>query len=271
MSEGFPADWLALREPYDGAARSERLVDALAAWAAGRQDLEVADLGAGTGSTLRRLAPRLGGARWTLVELDPALQAAGEALLAGSAGDGVAWRYLRLDLASGLERLADVAPRLITASALLDLVSEDWMGRLAALVGRTGAAFYAALTIDGRLAWRPQDPDDDAVLRLVAAHQRTGKGFGGEALGPTAVAALRRAFADLPGELLIEPADWRLGPADHGIQAALLEGYVASAAAMSPADAAAVQAWGRRRAALIEAGGSELTVGHLDLLFLPAA
>ena len=47
MSASFPADWLALREPYDHAARDARLAGRLAAWAARRATLDIVDLGAG--------------------------------------------------------------------------------------------------------------------------------------------------------------------------------------------------------------------------------
>ena len=52
------ADWLALREPADAAARSAELVDRLAL----RPPLLIHDLGSGTGSMARWLAPRLPGA-----------------------------------------------------------------------------------------------------------------------------------------------------------------------------------------------------------------
>jgi Methyltransferase domain len=130
MSEGFAAGWLALREPYDAAARSSELLSRLAAWRAGRGLLRVTDLGAGTGSNLRCAAPSLGGAQdWTLVELDPALIAAGHERLAQAE---VGWHYRRLDLARDLERLGAESVDLITASALLDLVGEAWLRRLVA-------------------------------------------------------------------------------------------------------------------------------------------
>ena len=73
MTERFAADWLALREPFDHAARSvalaRRLADRLAAhgracsiWAAG------------TGSLFRFLAPIIGrGQDWILLDADAAL------------------------------------------------------------------------------------------------------------------------------------------------------------------------------------------------------
>jgi SAM-dependent methyltransferase len=72
VSERFDADWLALREPFDHAARSLRLARRLAERLPARPRLM--DLGAGTGSMFRFLAPIIGrGQNWTLVDADAAL------------------------------------------------------------------------------------------------------------------------------------------------------------------------------------------------------
>ena len=268
MSEGFSADWLALREPYDAQARSASLLARLAAWRGGHDMLRVVDLGAGTGSNLRVTAAALGGAQdWTLVELDPALIAAGHERLAQAE---VAWRYRRLDLAQDLERLGEQPVDLIAASALLDLVDAAWLSRLVAWRAETGAALHIALTFDGRIEWRPPDDGDSVVAGLVLAHQHGDKGFG-PALGPNAVAVLRSLLAGVRGELLVDASDWALAAADRAIQAALLDSYAAAAGATAPEQRATTEAWQVRRRRLIAAGRSSLRVGHLDLLFLPEA
>ncbi|MFO1037373.1 MAG: class I SAM-dependent methyltransferase [Geminicoccaceae bacterium] len=260
MSEGFSSDWLSLREPYDRAARSQDLLGRLAAWAAG-SPLHVLDLGAGTGSNLRCTAAGLGtDQRWTLVEIDQGLIAAGQRL---SAPQGVSVEWRRADLAAELEGLADVQANVITSSALLDLVSRRWLLRLLALRARLGAALYVVLTYDGRIEWSPAEPLDGLVLSLVNRHQGTDKGFG-PALGPMAAAAL----GDLP-DVHTATSDWRFGPADRAIQQALLDGYVSAALAMAPEQEGPIRAWAERRAALIAEGASSLTVGHIDALVLP--
>ena len=70
MTERFDADWLALRERFDHAARSvalaRRLADALPA-----RRPRLVDLGAGTGSLFRFLAPIIGrGQDWILIDAD---------------------------------------------------------------------------------------------------------------------------------------------------------------------------------------------------------
>ena len=72
MTERFAADWLALREPFDHAARSVALAQRLADRLPARPQL--VDLAGGTGSMFRFLAPIIGrGQDWTLVDADAAL------------------------------------------------------------------------------------------------------------------------------------------------------------------------------------------------------
>ncbi|MEL7014205.1 MAG: methyltransferase domain-containing protein, partial [Pseudomonadota bacterium] len=69
---GFSSDWLALREPADGAARDAALL-ARAAEAAGPAPV-ILDLGCGTGSTTRAMADQLPqSTQWRLLDGDAAL------------------------------------------------------------------------------------------------------------------------------------------------------------------------------------------------------
>lgn len=265
---GFAHDWLALREPYDHAARAPELGQRLAGWADGRARLRVVDLGSGTGSNLRATAPALPCPQaWTLVEHDPALIAAGTAALAGLPADVTA-AYADIDLARDLASAIPAGTNLVTTAAFLDLVSEAWLDELVALVLERRAALHVVLTCDGGLRWRPGDIFDAEMKRLFEMHQRTDKGFG-PALGPDAVAALETRLRPANGELLVAASDWRLGYADQALQTALLEGYSRAAAEIAPGQAAEIADWQAQRARQIAAGRSEHRVGHKDLLWLP--
>ena len=79
----FSADWLALREPADVAARSSELTRAIAEALGHERVLDVLDLAAGTGSNLRYLTDRLPAhQRWLLVDHDPVLLAEAPARIA---------------------------------------------------------------------------------------------------------------------------------------------------------------------------------------------
>ena len=101
-----------------------------------------------------------------------------------------------LDLSTLDDREIFDGRQLVTASALLDLVSEPWLCALANRCAECGAAALFALSYDGRIACSPEDPDDGAIVSLVNEHQRTDKGFG-PALGPDATDAAERCFGDL--------------------------------------------------------------------------
>ena len=68
---GFSAQWLALREPYDVAARSPTVLDAVVAAFRGQMSIAVVDLACGTGATFRAIGPRLPPRQnWRLVDND---------------------------------------------------------------------------------------------------------------------------------------------------------------------------------------------------------
>ena len=279
MSATFDPAWLALREPVDHRSRAAAAVSLLApAWRAGGWS-RVVDLGAGTGSNLRYLAPRLPGIRsWTLVDHDAAL------LARAAAPDGAELTRVVGDLAGeGLDAVAGSNADLVTASALLDLTSKDWLGALVAACRGSGSAALFALNYDGGIQWhaaaddpRPSDdPDDALVRRSVNAHQRRDKGLG-PALGPMAGLTAEIAFRAAGYRAWLLPSPWRLGPADAALARALVDGWEAAAVEQlreaTPADAPGVdrvRAWAERRRTTIAAGRFGLTVGHVDLLALP--
>ncbi len=254
----FTADWLALREPADRRARHAGLCRQVRALLDRRPRLKVVDLGAGSGANLRFLAPLLARPQhWLLVERDAALLALAEAL--PRAGITPLVRDLARDLSGiGLEQ-AD----LVTASALLDLVSTPWLETLIAACRPTRALLHVALTVDGRVAWSPTDPEDEAVLAAFRRHQRGDKGFG-PALGSEAAQTAERLLQRAGYQVRAARSDWQLGADEAALQEALLAGQAdAAAEATSDLD---VAGWQERRRAIIEAGDSRVRIGHRDLL-----
>lgn len=261
MSGGsFDADWLALREPADTAARSIVLARRLRAMTPPDGNWRIIDLGAGTGANRRWLKPRLGGRQhWTLADNDPRL-------LRHAVGPGL--RRIELDLSEGLDPLNFRRADLITASALLDLVSEAWLQRLIARCRESGAALLFALSYDGHIAWNPADGDDDLVRHLVNRHQRGDKGFGAS-LGPAAGTVAAKLLRDGGYRVRVAPSSWRLGAGQSLLQMALLDGWLTAAMETAPDQAKALKAWAVRRRQHIATGESHLVVGHVDVLAVP--
>ena len=266
---GFSAAWLDLRAPADSRARSATLINKLLDWRQGQAVLRVCDLGAGAGANLGFLAPQLGGGQhWTLIDQDQALLDL--ALQRGRLLGLERLTVSRTDMAAPMWLAgADLAAfDLVTASALLDLVSADWLDRLLAQGAAAGCAFLFALTYDGRVRWSPQDAEDAAVVAALNRHQRSDKGFG-PALGPDAASHAEHALTARDYRVSTAASDWRLGPAEAGLQQTLAEGWVAAARELEPARHDPLDKWLGRRRAWIDAGRSSLEVGHVDLFARP--
>jgi SAM-dependent methyltransferase len=263
VTETFEESWLELREPLDHRSRSSELLAPLRAWWDLQSGGEVLDLGCGTGSNLRYLAPHLPSAtRWTLIDHD-----AGLLSRLTSAGGAITLRAVRRDLGEWDMGEVDRA-QLVTASALLDLVSERWLVSLVDACARAGAAALFALSYDGRIEWRDADPDDALVTDAVNAHQRRDKGFG-PALGPTASATAEQLFRARGYEVLARPSDWVLGGAHAALADALIEGWAGAATEQRPEHAERVRAWAARRRRAGARTDLTLRVGHQDVLALP--
>ena len=264
--ESFSADWLALREPADHAARSAALTTQIADRLRTRPGRRAVDLAAGSGSNVRYLLPRLPHvAHWTLVDYDAALLAQAWRLVTPVAREaGVGFDVRQGDLRA-LEALPLDGCGLVTASALLDLVSAEWLRAFAARCREAGVDVLCTLSYDGRITCTPPDEGDDAVRALVNQHQRTDKGFG-PALGPGAAQAAVEAFEATGFAVHTAESDWVLDAAHAELQRQLLAGWAGAARELAPADAAAIDAWLARRLAQVDTSASRIMVGHVDLL-----
>lgn len=265
-SEAF-AQWLALREPADDAARSKALARKVAELVAAHDPVRVVDLATGTGSNIRYLIPHLRDRQdWLAVDRNPVLL---EKLAARMSH----WtmpldcqiRARQLDLGS-LEAANVIAGRhLVTGSALLDLVSEAWLRSLASQCRAAGAVLLFTISYNGRFSCIPEEPEDGLVLDLFNRHQRAATGLGGPAAGPDSVEIAARCFADAGYDVDRAPSDWNLGPAESALQRLLIEAWAQPAAEMAPERASAIDSWRTRRLEHVDVGRSKLVVGHTDI------
>jgi SAM-dependent methyltransferase len=283
MAETFSPAWLALREPHDAAARSRALARTLAAILPPRPSL--IDLGAGTGSLFRWLAPLLDRPQdWTLADADPAaLEHAFAATAAWAAASGLpttattsrltihtprgAWRIEAeiIDLAAPLPRLGLNRRDAVVCTALLDLASQRWIEALAATLRRP---LLACLSVDGRDAFRPAHPLDRTILAAFRRDQGRDKGLG-PALGPRAPAALRAALAASGFTVREADTPWRIPPQAADMLDMLVAGHAQAAARHLPARRTAIRAWAAHRAAQVDRARLAMRIGHRDTLALP--
>jgi len=283
MSESL-SGWLALREGADWAARSEMLVQRVRDVVAQTGTVSGLDLCTGTGSNLRYLMDRLPARqRWLVVDRDDALleevpdrlsrwaQAHGYSVrpdgrITHLHGDRfecqVETRQMNLDR---LDAEIFDGRHLVTASALLDLVSESWLRMLAGRCRTVGAAVLFTLTYDGRSSCNPAEPEDDMIRELMNRHQMTDKGLGGPAFGPQAWAVAERAFREAGYRVEGTSSDWSLKPSEQRFQRKLIEGWARAGNEIAPQHVETIADWLRRRLDHVAAGRSRIVVGHRDM------
>ena len=278
------SQWLALREPVDAASRSASLTDEIARATASATPLHILDLATGAGSNLRYLVERLPGEqRWLVADRSATLLShlsrRTKAWARGRGyevdGDERSWSL------SGHGRRCHVETReqnlstpdaalfagrhLVTASALLDLVSVAWLQSVARHCHKAGAAALFTITYNGGSSSSPAEPEDGRILELFNRHQRTDKGLGGVAAGPDAARAAVGAFQAAGYDVRTEESDWHLEPADAELQRQLIEGWATAAVEISPGDAATIADWKSRRLEHVNTGRSHIVVGHTDI------
>jgi hypothetical protein len=263
-------EWLALREPADAAARSPDLVEQLGRHLPVRGCQVIHDLGCGTGAMGRWLGPLLPGPQhWVVHDRDADLLEVAASDLPGPAADAAAITVeaKRSDVTGLLP--GDLAgATLITASALLDLLTADEMAGLVSACAGAGCPVLLTLSVVGRVDLAPADPLDSRVAAAFDAHQRRTT-EAGRLLGPDAVAVAVEEFGRLGADVLVRPSPWRLGPFHADLAAEWFAGWLGAACEQQVELAGETDAYARRRLAEATAGELAVTVDHADLLVLP--
>jgi len=278
---GFSAQWLALREPADHRARDIALqsivihdLERLARMRAG--SLKLVDLGSGSGSNLRALAPLLPEHQyWTLVDYDPALLEAARAACVAWADQVVAndvslkliknSKHVTIsfrceDLSSNVEAVLAEPADLITAAAFFDLVAVDWLERFCGLLS---TPLYTVLTYNGIENWTPPEPSDAAMLKAFHAHQQTDKGFGAAA-GPTAAGVMEKLLHARGFVVSSASSPWKLDTNDHALIEQLATGSAGAVRDTGLVSQQEVESWQRSRSQ-----ASTCEIGHTDLYARP--
>ncbi|MFK8083302.1 MAG: hypothetical protein AB8B97_23740 [Granulosicoccus sp.] len=287
-ANGFSESWLALREPADHLARDTALGDSLSFWFKQQAAQNIVEMGAGTGSNLRYLMPKLGqDQRWLLLDNDAVLFDRLPEILRSWAGThnvhfSCVDDLIRLEhadfsatvvrkvvnLASQLDEVSLDNVQLITASALLDLTSAQWLSTLAKKIYSSECACLFALNYDGKIRWRPEIDADGTISKLLNEHQLNDKGFG-TAKGPDAGKYFAQALTQLGRRVAIGQSDWVIQPQSDQLQLAIIDGWAPAAREQADKADDLISAWHTERKLSINQQNSTLVVGHIDILSLP--
>ncbi|MFI7584623.1 class I SAM-dependent methyltransferase [Kocuria sp. M1N1S27] len=272
-------DWLALREPADAAAREHSLpliARLVRHWeeappsgapaSSGTDPVVVVDLGAGTGANRAWLAGHLPGPqRWILLDHDRELL---DRAVAAAREDGADV----VPVHAGVEELGRVlaqhpaSRRLVTCSALLDLLTREQVRELARVLAEEGVPALLALTVDGEVLLDPPHHLDPSVLGAFEDHQHRG-----ELAGTDGVRLAVEALQERGMTVDVTPTPWWVS--DQEWARPLLDRFLADRADAAvehrPDLTAEAHAWLRTRLVDCARGRLRATVGHADVLGLP--
>jgi SAM-dependent methyltransferase len=292
-------EWLLLRFEADRRSRAPGLLARAQAHAGRHAPVRILDLGAGSGSNLLYLAPRLPAPvqEWTLIDRDAALVSRVEASFAAMA-PGIAGMELgagelragdrtiryRLEIGDFLRGDGGVFQKpwdLVVANAVFDLLSAEQLARFFDLAvehwQRSRPPMYFTINLDHELAIEPGAAHDRAVRALFHAHMQRQQWFG-RALGADSAEAMAR-IAGQRGLLAHgAPSPWRIGAdqpqmlhanldfVDHAAHEMLAGPPAAEGGAGAQhLSARELGRWLDERRAQIDRGELTLSVGHQDL------
>jgi hypothetical protein len=215
---------------------------------------------------LRWLAPRLPVAQhWVLHDRDPALlaRAAASPVPAGVTVETVCGDLTAL----GAADLAGTS--LVTASALLDMLTPEEVDALAGACVDAGCAALWTLSVAGLVVMDPPDRLDAEFAGAFDDHQRRTVD-GRRLLGPDAAAVAYVGFAERGYDVQRRPSPWRLGAAHTALVEEWLRGWIAAACEQQPELADDAGDYLARRLDEIAAGRLRAVIGHVDVLAVPA-
>ncbi|MFK3979073.1 class I SAM-dependent methyltransferase [Micromonospora sp. NPDC050397] len=261
------AAWLGLREPADAAARAVELLEPVRRRLADGERTVVHDLGTGTGSMGRWLAPLLPGPQhWVLYDRDPGLLRRARAGMPEVAADGapVTVETRQRDITRLTADDLDGAG-LVTASALLDMLTADEVERFVAACAGAGCPTLLTISVIGRVRLDPPDPLDARIEAAFNAHQRRTVD-GQRLLGPDAADATVTAFGGHGIDVRVRSSPWRLGADRAELIAEWFEGWVGAACEQEPELTGPAAAYAGRRLAEAASGRLGVVVEHNDLL-----
>ena len=266
-----------LKEAADMRAKNSDVSDALSGWFEGRPSLDVLDLHAGTGATLRALAPILAPDQaWTLYARDaseeslardhltrwaPDARTTEDGLSIQRQGHRIAVRFKRHDVVAAGGALAEPPPDLVVIDGDLMRYPRDVIRRLVAILAGRRSVMHARLVYDGRLKLQPHHAADGAFT--AALHRRFMRDDGhGEATGPLSASELAEQLRLSDYSVIEGPSPLHLRAAEAPLIRAVQKELAEAQRAVAKGHDKMIDTWMARPRATLE-------ISQTDLVALP--
>lgn len=263
------SDWLALREPEDAEARSLDLAIA-AAELLPEGPAVVHDLGSGTGSMMRWLAPHLPAPQtWLLHDWNADLTEQAIALPRARSRDGAEVSAIgRVGSLTELSETDLAGASLVTASALLDVLTSAEVHALVGACVAAGCPALLSLSVTGTVRLTPRDELDTTVNDAFNAHQLRDAN-GRRQLGRYAAPIARGLFAEAGWNVRQSTTAWRLNHSQGTLLREWFDGWLDAAVEQQPELSTEAERYRARRLAQLERRELSAEVDHVDLLAWP--
>jgi hypothetical protein len=265
------SEWLALREPADADARSRELALTVAALLPAGP-IVIHDLGSGTGSMMRWLAPFLPGPQtWILHDWNENLTA--QAIDGARSTDrdgGAVSVQSRTGNLTHLHATDLAGASLVTASALLDVLTSRETHAIVNACVRAGCPTLLALSVTGDVRLDPQDERDGAFQDAFNAHQLR-QADDRQQLGRYGAPIARGLFAEAGWGVRSGTTLWRLDHTRARLLREWFDGWVDAAVEQDPQLGNCAADYRQLRESQIERGELSALVSHVDLLAWPGA
>jgi hypothetical protein len=266
-----------LKEAADKRAKNSDVSDAVSGWFEGRTSIDVLDLHAGTGATLRALAPLLAQDQaWTLyardaaeealardhlTRWDPSARATEDGLLIDRQGQKIAVRFKLHDVVAAGGKLAEPPPSLVVIDDDLMRYPAVVIRMLVAVLADRRSVMHARLIYDGRLKLMPHHAADGAFT--AALHRRFMRDAGyGEAMGPQAANELSEQLRLSEYSVIEGPSHLHLRAAEAPLIRAVQKELAEAQRMVAKGHDVMIDAWLARPRATLE-------ISQADLVGLP--
>lgn len=263
------SDWLALREAEDSRARSRELArSVLTRLPSG--PITVHDLGSGTGSMMRWLAPLLPGPQtWVLHDRHASLiERALEAAAPRDLFDAPISIRSRIGELERLEAGDLEGAALVTASALLDVLTTRAAHVIVDACVEVGAPALLSLSVTGEVALQPWDARDRLFEAAFNDHQRR-ETDGGRLLGRYGAPIVRGLFTEAGWSVRTARTSWHLTHAEPRLLREWFDGWVDAAEEHRPELRDECAGYRELREGQLQRGDLSAVIHHLDLLAWP--
>jgi hypothetical protein len=259
--------WLAARVAADTAARAAtidtllpELINYLIKTGGPQAVVEIIDLGAGTGANQRWLAPRLPlRQRWIHLDHNPVISRS------LPLPDDTMIIDESVEVLSRLLASPSVDQRLVTCSALLDVLTTDQIHEVCGALIDNRAPGLFSLTVTGTFGVSPTNPHDQQLLDAFNDHQRRAGMAGPNAVNVALDAMLGGGFT-----VRTQETPWHLiASNDPAFVEQLLRERLEAAVAQDTSLATTAATWFELRRTHLSDGILRIDLGHLDILALP--